>query len=54
MPLHQALATGFSWYGRGRHARDAGGFPEVAYWQGKGYKHINPLPLPVKDVRYLD
>lgn len=30
------------------------GFPEVAYWQGKGYKYINPLPLPVKDVRYLD
>ncbi len=30
------------------------GFPELAYWQGKGYKYINPLPLPVKDVRYLD
>ncbi|HEY9097521.1 MAG TPA: DsrE family protein [Thiobacillus sp.] len=30
------------------------GFPEVAYWQGKGYKYINPLPLPVKDVRYID
>ena len=30
------------------------GFPEVAYWQGKGYKYINPLPLPVKDIRYLD
>lgn len=30
------------------------GFPEVAYWQGRGYKYINPLPLSVKDVRYLD
>lgn len=30
------------------------GFPEVAYWQEKGYRYINPLPLPVKDVRYLD
>jgi intracellular sulfur oxidation DsrE/DsrF family protein len=30
------------------------GFPEVAYWQGRGYKYINPLPLPVKDVRYID
>ena len=30
------------------------GFPELAYWQGRGYKNINPLPLPVKDVRYID
>jgi intracellular sulfur oxidation DsrE/DsrF family protein len=30
------------------------GFPEVAHWQGRGYKYINPAPLPVKDVRYLD
>lgn len=30
------------------------GFPEVAYWQSKGYQYINPLPLPVKDIRYLD
>ncbi|MHB1084812.1 MAG: DsrE family protein [Thiobacillus sp.] len=30
------------------------GFPEVAFWQGKGYKYINPAPLPVKDVRYID
>lgn len=30
------------------------GFPEVAYWQGKGYRYINPLPLPVKDIRYID
>jgi len=30
------------------------GFPELAYWQGKGYKFINPLPLPVKDIRYID
>lgn len=22
------------------------GFPELAYWQGRGYKYINPLPLP--------
>lgn len=30
------------------------GFPELAYWQSKGYRYINPLPLPVKDIRYLD
>lgn len=30
------------------------GFPELVYWQAKGYKYINPLPLSVKDVRYLD
>lgn len=30
------------------------GFPEVAYWQSKGYRYINPLPLPVKDVRYIE
>ncbi len=30
------------------------GFPELAYWQGKGYKYINPLPLSVRDVRYID
>lgn len=30
------------------------GFPEIAYWQGKGYQYINPQPLSVKDVRYLD
>lgn len=30
------------------------GFPEIAYWQSKGYQYINPLPYPVKDVRYLD
>jgi len=30
------------------------GFPEIAYWQAKGYRYINPLPLSVKDVRYLD
>lgn len=28
------------------------GFHKVAYWQGKGHKYINPLP--VKDVRHLD
>lgn len=30
------------------------GFPELAYWQSKGYQYINPLPYAVKDVRYLD
>lgn len=30
------------------------GFPELAYWQDKGYKYVNPLPLAVKDVRYID
>lgn len=30
------------------------GFPELAYWQAKGYQYTNPLPLSVKDVRYLD
>ncbi|MEW5966637.1 MAG: DsrE family protein [Pseudomonadota bacterium] len=30
------------------------GFPELVYWQSKGYQYVNPLPLPVKDVRYLD
>jgi len=31
-----------------------GGFPEIAYLQSQGYAYINPLPLPVKDVRYID
>ena len=30
------------------------GFPEIAYLQSKGYKYINPNPLSVKDVRYLE
>ena len=30
------------------------GFPELAYWQGKGYEYMNPVPLSAKDVRYLD
>ncbi len=30
------------------------GFPEIAYYQAKGYQYINPIPLSVKDVRYLD
>lgn len=30
------------------------GFPEIAYLQSQGYRYINPLPLSVKDVRYLD
>ncbi|WP_341644870.1 DsrE family protein [Thauera sp. SDU_THAU2] len=36
----------------------AGGFPELVYWMGQGYKVINqavnPAPLPVRDARYLD
>jgi intracellular sulfur oxidation DsrE/DsrF family protein len=30
------------------------GFPEIAYWEGKGYKYINPNPIRVKDSRYID
>ncbi len=30
------------------------GFPEIAYLQSQGYQYINPIPLSVKDVRYLD
>lgn len=30
------------------------GFPEIAYWEAKGYKYINPLPLSTKDIRYID
>lgn len=30
------------------------GFPELAYLQSQGYQYINPIPLPVRDVRYLD
>lgn len=30
------------------------GFPEIAYLQSKGYRYINPKPLSVKDVRYLE
>ncbi|KAA3632824.1 MAG: hypothetical protein DWQ08_02865 [Proteobacteria bacterium] len=30
------------------------GFPEIAYLQSQGYQYINPLPLPVKDVRYIE
>jgi len=30
------------------------GFPEVAYLQSKGYQYINPKPLSVKGVRYLE
>lgn len=30
------------------------GFPEIAYLQSLGYEYVNPLPLSVKDVRYLD
>ncbi len=31
-----------------------GGFPEIALLQSEGYRYINPFPLPVGDVRYLD
>ena len=30
------------------------GFPEIAYYERKGYAYINPNPVSVKDVRYLD
>lgn len=30
------------------------GFPELAYWQAKGYHYTNPLPLSVKGVRYIE
>ena len=30
------------------------GFPEIAYWEHKGYAYINPTPLSVKDIRYID
>lgn len=30
------------------------GFPEIAYLQHQGYTFINPLPYPVRDVRYID
>ncbi|MBE0509784.1 MAG: DsrE family protein [Gammaproteobacteria bacterium] len=30
------------------------GFPEVASLQAQGYQYINPLPLSVRDVRYLE
>jgi intracellular sulfur oxidation DsrE/DsrF family protein len=30
------------------------GFPEVASLQAQGYQYVNPLPLPVRDVRYLE
>ncbi len=30
------------------------GFPEIAYLQSQGYKYINPLPLSVKDARYIE
>lgn len=30
------------------------GFPELVYWQSKGYQYINPLPYSVRDVRFLD
>lgn len=30
------------------------GFAELVYWQQKGYQYVNPIPLSVRDVRYLD
>lgn len=30
------------------------GLAEVVHYQSLGYRLINPIPLPVKDVRYLD
>lgn len=30
------------------------GFPEIAYLQTKGYKYINPIPLEISGIRYLD
>lgn len=30
------------------------GFAEIAYLQTKGYQVLDPAPLPVRDVRYLD
>lgn len=30
------------------------GFSELAYWQSRGYRYSNPIPLDIRDVRYLD
>lgn len=30
------------------------GFAEIAYLQHQGYEMVNPIPLSVRDVRYLD
>lgn len=30
------------------------GFAELVLWQSRGYQYVNPNPLPVRDVRYLD
>lgn len=30
------------------------GFPEIVLLQSQGYKYINPLPLPVRGVRYIE
>lgn len=30
------------------------GFAELVHYQAQDYKYINPIPLPVKDVRYID
>lgn len=30
------------------------GFAEIAYLQHQGYQVINPIPLSVRDIRYLD
>lgn len=30
------------------------GFAELALWQSRGYQYMNPTPLDVRDVRYLE
>lgn len=30
------------------------GFAELALWQSRGHQYMNPIPLTVRDVRYLD
>lgn len=30
------------------------GFAELALWQSRGHHYMNPTPLTVRDVRYLD
>ncbi len=30
------------------------GFAELTYLQSQGYQYVNPIPLPVRDVRYIE
>lgn len=30
------------------------GFAELALWQSRGHQYMNPIPLTVRDVRYLE